>query len=77
MNSFTPFLVTWRRRCGRLYLAERQLESGTADVFGLGGDATTQPFIDVKTLHAKIGELTLENQGVLAARAARRPSAHA
>jgi transposase-like protein len=39
-----------------------QLEEGAADVFGPGGgSATTLPAIDVKSLHAKIGELTLEN----------------
>jgi len=39
-----------------------QLESSAAGVFGPGnGSATTQPAIDVKSLHAKIGELTLEN----------------
>ncbi len=39
-----------------------QLEGGAADVFGPGsGQAATQPAIDVKALHAKIGELTLEN----------------
>ena len=39
-----------------------QLESGAADVFGPGGGSTTaQPAVDVKSLHAKIGELTLEN----------------
>ena len=38
-----------------------QLESGAADVFGAGGGQTAQPAVDVKTLHAKIGELTLEN----------------
>jgi transposase len=38
-----------------------QLESGAADVFGPGGDGAAQPAIDVKSLHAKIGELTLEN----------------
>ena len=38
-----------------------QLESGAADVFGPGGGGATQPAVDVKTLHAKIGELTLEN----------------
>jgi hypothetical protein len=33
-----------------------------ADVFGSGGGtATTLPAVDVKSLHAKIGELTLEN----------------
>ena len=39
-----------------------QLEGGAADVFGAGGGkAAAQPAIDVKSLHAKIGELTLEN----------------
>src|SRR5947209_12066866 len=38
-----------------------QLESGAADVFGPGGGSAAQPVIDVKSLHAKIGELTLEN----------------
>jgi transposase-like protein len=39
-----------------------QLESAAANVFGPGGGhATAQPAIDVKSLHAKIGELTLEN----------------
>jgi transposase-like protein len=39
-----------------------QLEEGAADVFGPGGGGTTtQPAVDVKSLHAKIGELTLEN----------------
>ena len=37
-----------------------QLENGAADVFGPGGGQTV-PAIDVKSLHAKIGELTLEN----------------
>jgi transposase len=37
-----------------------QLEGGAADVFGLGNGAA-QPAVDVKSLHAKIGELTLEN----------------
>ena len=36
-----------------------QLEGGAADVFGAGSTAT--PVVDVKSLHAKIGELTLEN----------------
>jgi transposase len=36
------------------------LQEGAADVFG-GGGAATAPAIDVKSLHAKIGELTLEN----------------
>ena len=38
-----------------------QLESGAADIFSSNGIATAQPAIDVKSLHAKIGELTLEN----------------
>src|SRR6266571_2753938 len=39
-----------------------QLEGGAADVFGPGHcNATPLPAIDVKSLHAKIGELTLEN----------------
>ena len=39
-----------------------QLEGGAADVFGPGGgNKTAQPTADVKSLHAKIGELTLEN----------------
>ena len=39
-----------------------QLESGAADVFGPGGsNGSAPPAIDVKSLHAKIGELTLEN----------------
>ena len=39
-----------------------QLEGGAADVFGTGGGMTPAvPAIDVKSLHAKIGELTLEN----------------
>jgi transposase-like protein len=37
-----------------------QLEGGAADVFGPGIGAV-QPAVDVKSLHAKIGELTLEN----------------
>ena len=36
-----------------------QLEGGAAEVFGPGGAAP--PALDVKSLHAKIGELTLEN----------------
>ena len=39
-----------------------QLEGGAAEVFGLGGgNIAAQPAVDVKSLHAKIGELTLEN----------------
>ncbi len=38
-----------------------QLEGGASGVFGSGGMAPAAPAIDVKSLHAKIGELTLEN----------------
>ena len=38
-----------------------QLEGGAAEVFGAGtGTAQARP-VDLKALHAKIGELTLEN----------------
>lgn len=37
-----------------------QLEGGAADVFG-NGSAPASPAVDVKALHAKIGELILEN----------------
>jgi transposase len=39
-----------------------QLQEGAAGVFGSAGGAVPHlPTIDVKSLHAKIGELTLEN----------------
>jgi transposase len=40
-----------------------QLLEGAAGVFGSGGAASpeTGPAVDLKTLHAKIGELALEN----------------
>ena len=38
-----------------------QLEGGAADVFGASAAAHQEPAVDVKLLHAKIGELTLEN----------------
>jgi transposase-like protein len=39
-----------------------QLLEGAAGVFGSGGVTPgAAPTVDVKTLHAKIGELTLEN----------------
>ena len=37
-----------------------QLLEGAAELFG-GGAAETAPAVDVKVLHAKIGELALEN----------------
>ncbi|WP_461196144.1 IS3 family transposase [Bradyrhizobium sp. UFLA06-06] len=38
-----------------------QLEGSASDIFGPGGGTPATPAIDVKSLHAKIGELTLEN----------------
>ena len=38
-----------------------QLLQGAIGVFGDNLKAEPEPVIDVKTLHAKIGELTLEN----------------
>ncbi len=38
-----------------------QLEGGAADVFGPGSGQAAHPAVDAKSLHAKIGELTLEN----------------
>jgi transposase-like protein len=37
-----------------------QLEDGAADVFGPADGKAAEPVVDVKALHAKIGELTLE-----------------
>ena len=37
-----------------------QLQEGAADVFG-NGNGVAHPTVDVKSLHAKIGALTLEN----------------
>ncbi|APG14923.1 transposase [Bradyrhizobium japonicum] len=39
-----------------------QLQEAAADVFGAGGgNRMSEPAVDVKALHAKIEELTLEN----------------
>ena len=38
-----------------------QLLEGSAGVFGGGTIVPAAPLVDVKSLHAKIGELTLEN----------------
>ena len=38
-----------------------QLLDGAAGVFGQGKQETAVPSVDLKTLHAKIGELALEN----------------
>ena len=46
-----------------------QLLDGAADVFGAEKAASANPPVDVKTLHAKIGELTLAVENGSMARA--------
>ena len=38
-----------------------QLEASASEIFGRGVGTPATPAVDVKSLHAKIGELTLEN----------------
>ena len=45
-----------------------QLLEGATGVFGDAAKAEPEPAIDVKTLHAKIGELALENDFLSGAR---------
>ena len=40
---------------------KKQLQERVADVFEAGNAVPAAPPIDVKVLHAKIGQLTLEN----------------
>src|SRR5258706_14775976 len=40
---------------------KRQLQERAADVFGAAGASVNEPLGDLKTLHAKIGQLALEN----------------
>jgi len=40
---------------------KEQLQASAANVFGPGGARPSTPVVDIKSLHAKIGELTLEN----------------
>jgi transposase len=40
---------------------KRQLQERAADVFGAPSEASSEPPVDLKTLHAKIGQLSLEN----------------
>ena len=53
-------ITTWRG----------QLLEGAAGVFGGGPESATSPPVDLKALHAKIGQLALEND-FLAARSAK------
>ncbi|KVD75515.1 transposase [Burkholderia ubonensis] len=39
----------------------RQLQERAADVFGVAGSVSSEAPVDLKALHAKIGQLTLEN----------------
>src|SRR5258708_27836416 len=38
-----------------------QLEASASEIFGPGGGTPATPAIDLKSLHAKIGQLTLAN----------------
>jgi transposase-like protein len=38
-----------------------QLEASASEIFGPGGGTPATPAVDIKSLYAKIGELTLEN----------------
>nr|WP_088504667.1 IS3 family transposase [Burkholderia ubonensis] len=40
---------------------KRQLQERAADAFGAGGAPSNEPPVDLKSLHTKIGQLTLEN----------------
>lgn len=40
---------------------KRQLQERASDVFGAAGAPSNEPPVDLKSLHAKIGQLTLEN----------------
>ncbi|PMS14485.1 hypothetical protein C0Z18_31550 [Trinickia dabaoshanensis] len=43
---------------------KRQLQERAADVFGAGGALSNEPPVDPKPLHAKIGQLALENDSL-------------
>jgi transposase-like protein len=40
---------------------KEQLQQGAVEIFAAGTGGRAEPEVDVKSLHAKIGELTLEN----------------
>ena len=50
-----------RRDTNQITTWKAQLEGRASDIFGSGSTAPSTPAVDVKSLHAKIGELTLEN----------------
>ena len=63
-------VVLVEESCNRAFLEgtglgqawKEQLQEGAANVFGADvGEKSSTPAIDIKALHAKIGELTLEN----------------
>lgn len=43
---------------------KRQLQEREADVFGAAGAPVNEPPVDLKTLHANIGQLALENDSL-------------
>jgi len=55
---------------------KNRLQEGAAGVFGESKDNPDTPKVDVTTLHAKIGELTLENDFLVWHRRNRRPAKH-
>ncbi len=44
---------------------KRQLQERAADVFSTAGAAPSEPPVDLRTLHAKIGQLTLSTSDVI------------
>ena len=53
--------ITARRLPAYAYTWKAQLAEGAAGLFGGAPAAEAAPAVDLKSLHAKIGELTLEN----------------
>jgi hypothetical protein len=60
-------IFDWRE-VGAQVTWKTQLVEGAAGLFGAGSTGkSAEPEVDLKTLHAKIGELTLENDFLSAA----------